>query len=123
MHNYFCKRKMIIAKCMIDKNLFWKKAKPEKYAIVSVFRCTFLNSENGTQGESHTFMQIGMHLLNLCVNQFLLYNDASEAVTVQKLSVQVAGLWKVAREANFEPEELESLRQELVSLWHSLPAL
>ena len=68
-------------------------------------------------------MQIGMHLLNLCVNQFLLYNDASEAVTVQKLSVQVAGLWKVAREANFEPEELESLRQELVSLWHSLPAL
>ena len=33
-----------------------------------------------------------------------------------QVQVQVAGLWKVAREANFEPEELESLRQELVSL-------
>ena len=40
---------------------------------VSVVRCTFLNSENDTEGESHNFMKIVMHLSNFCVHQFLLY--------------------------------------------------
>ena len=55
------------------QQIILKKAKPEEYAIVLVVRCTFLNSENGTKGESHYFIKIVMHLWNLYVQQFLLY--------------------------------------------------
>ena len=61
---------------MRDWQKSFLKRQIEEYAIVSVVRCTFLNSETSTQGESHNFMEIVMYLPNLCVYQFLLYSGA-----------------------------------------------
>ena len=60
MHNYFCKSILVIANGMLAKTKS-EKDKPEEYAIVSVVGYTFVNSENGMQGESHTFMKVVIH--------------------------------------------------------------
>ena len=48
---------------------------PQEYPIVSLVDLTFLSSKKHVLGEGHNFMKHFMHLPNLCVNQFLLYDD------------------------------------------------
>ena len=48
---------------------------PQEYRIVSFGRLIFFSSENNVQRKSNNFMKNVMHLLNLCVNQFLLYKQ------------------------------------------------